>query len=40
MAEALKVNNEELQSSGSGRGPEAPRQTPEWIQRIAEYPRR
>jgi preprotein translocase subunit SecE len=38
MAEALKVNNEELQ--GSGRGPEAARQTPEWVQRLGAYPRR
>ena len=41
MAEALKVNNEESQISG--RGPERPvteRQTPEWIQRITDYPRR
>ena len=41
MAEALKVNNEESQISG--RGPERPvavRQTPEWVQRITEYPRR
>ena len=41
MAEALKVNNEESQSSG--RGPErqpTPRQMPEWIERIGAYPRR
>ncbi|MCL5288490.1 MAG: preprotein translocase subunit SecE [Acidobacteria bacterium] len=41
MAEALKVNNEESQISG--RGPERPetvRQTPEWLQRLGEYPRR
>ncbi len=41
MAEALKVNNEE--SSISGRGPErpvTPRQAPEWMQGIGEYPRR
>ncbi len=38
MAEALKVNNEELQ--GSGRGPEAARPTPEWVQRMGAYPRR
>ena len=36
MAEALKVKNEELQ--GGGRGPE--RQTPAWIERLVEYPRR
>ncbi len=41
MAEALKVNNEESQISG--RGPErqiTERQTPEWLQRITDYPRR
>ncbi|MBI1750271.1 MAG: preprotein translocase subunit SecE [Acidobacteria bacterium] len=36
MAEALKVKNEE--SQGSGRAPE--RETPEWLKRIGEYPRR
>jgi preprotein translocase subunit SecE len=41
MAEALKVNNEESQTGS--RGPErqeTPRQAPEWMQRIGEYPRR
>ena len=37
MAEALKVRNEE--TPGSGR-PEAERQTPAWLQRLGEYPRR
>ena len=41
MAEALKVNNEESQISGRGpERPATPRQAPEWIQGIAEYPRR
>ena len=38
MAEALKVNNEELQ--GGGRGPEEARHAPEWVQRLGAYPRR
>ncbi len=40
MAEALKVNNEESQSSGRGPERQPERQTPEWLQRIGEYPRR
>jgi preprotein translocase subunit SecE len=41
MAEALKVNNEESQSGS--RGPERQptvRETPEWMRRLWEYPRR
>jgi preprotein translocase subunit SecE len=41
MAEALKVNNEGSQISGRGPEPQRPeRQTPEWIQRITDHPRR
>lgn len=41
MAEALKLNNEESQTGS--RGPERPdavRETPAWLQRIADYPKR
>ena len=41
MAEALKVNNEESQTGS--RGPERQatvRETPAWVQRLGDYPRR
>ena len=40
MAEALKVNNEELQRGGGGREPEREREIPAWLQRLGESPRR
>jgi preprotein translocase subunit SecE len=40
MAEALKVNNEESQFSRGPERPEGPRESPEWLQRITDYPRR
>jgi preprotein translocase subunit SecE len=40
MAEALKLKSEELQGGGGGREPERVRQSPAWLQRLGEYPRR